>query len=177
MRSTVKWLSGEMSESSIPYKIEVVNKKYNYFKMNCKFHHGPSMSFEDIGIDNYIIFSDGENNLIQTKDDALNTILKYWTAKKDDVKEKDYAEYDISEATFSYSITSNGDVHQLCGLTGKLCYSQKEAGTIVNHNTKGHQKKYFHKVPVRAYFCEDCRQYHLTSETMKTYIYGHQLWY
>ena len=54
------------------------------------------------------------------------------------------------------------DGYQICEATNKICYSQKESGRIVNRFTQGHQKKHYHKVPVRSYFCKDCRHFHLT---------------
>lgn len=61
-------------------------------------------------------------------------------------------------------INKKSEGRQICEMTRKLCYSQKETRTIANANSTGHQKKHFHKVPVRAYFCENCRQYHLASK-------------
>ena len=50
----------------------------------------------------------------------------------------------------------------------KVCYSQKQAGQIVNslkHRRKNNTRKSFwrKKIPVRYYYCKECKSYHLTS--------------
>ena len=58
-----------------------------------------------------------------------------------------------------------------CNACGKICYSQKEAMTQVHaaHNgvrTYGGRTIHCgaHKIPCRAYYCPDCRCWHLTSQ-------------
>ncbi len=47
-----------------------------------------------------------------------------------------------------------------CEITGKICYTKREANETLkgakNHNNRSK------KIPVRKYFCEECRCYHLT---------------
>lgn len=50
----------------------------------------------------------------------------------------------------------------------KVCYSQKEAGRVVNSLHKrrrdNNRKSYWSsKIPARYYFCKECNAYHLTS--------------
>lgn len=56
---------------------------------------------------------------------------------------------------------------QICDQCGKLCYSQKEAGWYVNNATRRHWKdgRGKEKKPVRYYYCEFCKCYHLTSQS------------
>lgn len=56
----------------------------------------------------------------------------------------------------------------------KVCYSQKEAGQLVNafrSRRRGDHKRKFswmNKIPMRSYFCKTCGAYHVTS--LKHYI-------
>ena len=51
----------------------------------------------------------------------------------------------------------------------KVCYSQKEAGGLVNSfhsRMKKNGSRKFHwmgKIPMRAYYCKECGAYHVTS--------------
>lgn len=57
----------------------------------------------------------------------------------------------------------------VCRATGKVCYSQRSAGTIT-HQYKGrrHGKDIRqNKRPVRYYYCKECGCYHLTSHKKK----------
>lgn len=49
---------------------------------------------------------------------------------------------------------------ETCSVTGKICYSRKEAGNILAAAHRGKKGKY---IPQRAYLCEYCETYHLTS--------------
>lgn len=55
---------------------------------------------------------------------------------------------------------------QICKETGKNCYSRRNANEIVN-SQKHHKKKNVRinkgKIPLRSYYCEFCKSYHLTS--------------
>ena len=67
--------------------------------------------------------------------------------------------------------TSSGD-YVLCVFTGMICYTEREAGLVINtvkkHHYVGNRKwiKSFHgnskNVPRRKYFCKDCGFYHVT---------------
>ncbi len=46
--------------------------------------------------------------------------------------------------------------------SGKIMYSKKEAGTIVNLCTRGHQHSKAKTVPCRFYSCPICGTYHTT---------------
>lgn len=52
---------------------------------------------------------------------------------------------------------------RICEATGKICYTEKEAG-IVMHYFKRKRNLLFKRkfVPQRSYFCNDCGAYHLT---------------
>jgi len=79
--------------------------------------------------------------------------------------------YNIQKIT-QYFVMEESDKQEYytCETTGKRCYSQKEAGTIANKYSKKHQKNYIRNVPTRYYYCNDCRQYHLTHKSLKEYI-------
>ena len=49
-----------------------------------------------------------------------------------------------------------------CESTGKICYTEREAGEILNM-----PKRHSHsnEIPKRKYFCEKCGCYHLTHQT------------
>ena len=48
-----------------------------------------------------------------------------------------------------------------CSVTGKRCYSQKEANNVIKHAhlaaTVGKKRQ-----PMRSYYCKACHNYHLT---------------
>lgn len=48
---------------------------------------------------------------------------------------------------------------EICERTGKVCYSQKEAGKQVHGAMRHSSKK---QVPLRSYMCKYCGTYHLT---------------
>lgn len=60
----------------------------------------------------------------------------------------------------------NNDTIQICKETGKNCYSRRVANELVN-SQKHHKKKNIRinkrKIPLRSYYCEFCKSYHLTS--------------
>lgn len=49
------------------------------------------------------------------------------------------------------------DKDNLCDVTGKICYSQKDAGSIINGARHNRKNK-----PKRMYLCKHCNSYHLT---------------
>lgn len=52
----------------------------------------------------------------------------------------------------------------ICSATGKYCYSEREAGFLVNQSKKGHFDKYNKKKRLtRKYRCEVCGCWHVTS--------------
>lgn len=56
---------------------------------------------------------------------------------------------------------------EICEKTGKICYSRKSAGEIVNslksHPMGRRQKSPVRKkIPIRYYFCRFCKSYHTT---------------
>lgn len=60
----------------------------------------------------------------------------------------------------------------ICESTGKVCYTEREAGTVINSSRKhiyignNHTIKSGRanskNIPRRKYFCEECRHYHVT---------------
>ncbi len=59
-----------------------------------------------------------------------------------------------------------------CGASGKICYTQREAGLVIN-GCKKHYYMGYHKwakgghgnskaIPRRKYFCSECGYYHVT---------------
>lgn len=59
----------------------------------------------------------------------------------------------------------NYDGYELCPVSGKRCYSEREAGRIVNschrHRSNDHLDRN-KDLPRRKYFCPDCGTWHLT---------------
>lgn len=53
---------------------------------------------------------------------------------------------------------------------GKICYSRKEAGTIVNSCIHGHRKSRAKYFPCRVYLCPLCGTFHTTHMTLKEYL-------
>lgn len=55
--------------------------------------------------------------------------------------------------------------YNYCFVCGKVCYSQREAGNIINslkrHQSNDHRGR-AKELPRRMYFCSDCGCYHLT---------------
>lgn len=51
----------------------------------------------------------------------------------------------------------------ICSETGKICYSEREAGTILNQSKKAHNKSSSKKRLIRKYRCNACGTWHLTS--------------
>ena len=51
---------------------------------------------------------------------------------------------------------------QICPVTHKVCYSQKEANGIVNTIKRQKKVKQPKVIPQRSYYCHYCRTYHLT---------------
>lgn len=55
---------------------------------------------------------------------------------------------------------------EFCSECGKYCYSEREAGHIINLNKRHHCNDHLGKVkkiPKRKYWCYSCGQFHLTS--------------
>ncbi len=53
----------------------------------------------------------------------------------------------------------DGKEREVCGQTGKVCYSQREAAYTVRRCKRSRSDR----VPRRIYFCRACGWYHLTS--------------
>ena len=53
---------------------------------------------------------------------------------------------------------------------GKICYSRKDAGTIVNSCIRGHRRSRAKYVPCRVYLCHLCGTYHTTHMSIKEYL-------
>ena len=54
----------------------------------------------------------------------------------------------------------------VCRDCGKICYSSREAGEIINSSKRHHRSDHLgrsKKYPRRKYFCSDCGYYHVTS--------------
>lgn len=49
----------------------------------------------------------------------------------------------------------------ICEETGKICYSEKEAGNLIRY-FKTHKKNAEKEIPKRSYFCRSCGTFHLT---------------
>ena len=46
-----------------------------------------------------------------------------------------------------------------CPATGKICYSRREAGSILNYPKRN---KFGRNIPKRSFYCEECGTWHLT---------------
>ena len=67
--------------------------------------------------------------------------------------------------------TNEGN-YVMCIFTGKICYTEREAGIVINgckrhvHMGNGHWAKAAHgnskAIPHRKYYCKDCGFYHVT---------------
>ena len=60
-------------------------------------------------------------------------------------------------------------MERICETSGKICYSRKKAGEVVNlyHRRRyrlesGRKGRKGDCIPQRVYFCEDCKTYHVT---------------
>ncbi len=67
----------------------------------------------------------------------------------------------------------------VCEASGKICYSKKRAGDIVNtaksHVVRGGKscrRSSAKKIPLRVYFCTACGAYHTTSEKTRGAEHG-----
>lgn len=50
-----------------------------------------------------------------------------------------------------------------CESTGKICYTEREAGEAINSARKRHYNgRGAKRIPMREYFCDKCGCYHLT---------------
>lgn len=57
-----------------------------------------------------------------------------------------------------------------CRGSGKVCYSGREAGEIINFGKRHHRSDHLGRAkdyPRRKYYCKDCGYYHLTSMKAK----------
>ena len=54
-----------------------------------------------------------------------------------------------------------------CESTGKICYTEREAGIALNEAKKHHYSddNTSKEIPKRKYYCEKCGCYHLTHQT------------
>lgn len=67
--------------------------------------------------------------------------------------------------------TNEGN-YVICGFAGKICYTEREAGLVINgckkhvHMGNHHWAKSAHgnskSIPRRKYYCKECGYYHLT---------------
>jgi len=49
--------------------------------------------------------------------------------------------------------------------TGKECYSFRQAREVINDARKNCHINRHHKIPVRAYHCDVCGQWHVTKQS------------
>ena len=62
----------------------------------------------------------------------------------------------------------NANEEKRCKVSGKLCFTERAAGAVLNsfkHHHSGRSKK--NLIPRRKYFCKSCGFYHLTHITKK----------
>lgn len=77
--------------------------------------------------------------------------------------DKSYSKYKYNKhSRDSYGLKEEDK--KLCPVCGKVCYDKKSAMTAVNY---AKHKNEHHKIPIRAYYCEDCNYWHLTSQEKK----------
>jgi len=73
--------------------------------------------------------------------------------------------------------TNDGN-YVICAFAGKICYTEREAGLVINgckkhvHMGNHHWAKAAHgnskSIPRRKYYCKDCGYYHLTHMALYT---------
>jgi len=66
------------------------------------------------------------------------------------------------------NIETHNTGHNTCEVTGKVCYSQRKAGEIINSLKKHRKSDHLGRnknMPKRSYVCKGCGSYHLTHET------------
>lgn len=51
---------------------------------------------------------------------------------------------------------------EYCEVTGKVCYSEKSANSIVNAARRSRRRQKTQFIPQRSYRCQFCGAYHLT---------------
>lgn len=64
----------------------------------------------------------------------------------------------------------------MCIFTGKICYTEREAGSVINGckkhiyvgNGRFRKNSLSKAIPRRKYLCKDCGYYHLTSQALFT---------
>lgn len=60
-------------------------------------------------------------------------------------------------------------VYEHCSVTGKRCYSEREANIALSackrHYHNKCRKTATGKIPKRKYYCKSCNSYHLTSQS------------
>lgn len=67
------------------------------------------------------------------------------------------------------------ETRRTCKATGKVCYTKREAGVVVNGTKKHVTTSHLYKGsarPKRSYFCSECGSYHTThlrNETERGY--------
>lgn len=76
--------------------------------------------------------------------------------------------------------------HVMCIFTGKICYTEREAGLVINgvkkHHHVGNGKwiKSNHgnskNIPRRKYYCKDCGFYHVTHLALYDYDSQNYAW-
>ena len=55
----------------------------------------------------------------------------------------------------------NENDREICWKTGKVCFTQREAGFTIR-SFKNHKTKKNKQMPVRYYYCKYCHYFHLT---------------
>ncbi len=61
--------------------------------------------------------------------------------------------------------------HETCG--GKVCFSYREAHTVLNGTKRRQHYSHSKIIPKRAYKCPDCGWYHLTSDSVPAFDKRH----
>lgn len=55
-----------------------------------------------------------------------------------------------------------------CEIEKKLCYTEREAGEALHAAKRRHKTSTAKKIPVKKYYCEHCRFFHLSSSFVRT---------
>ena len=52
-------------------------------------------------------------------------------------------------------------------MCGKRCMTRCEAGALINDTKKRNQRIHSKHIPKRAYYCDECKSWHVTSDERK----------